>query len=84
MGVDLNDGFLRVGDVDRFGNPLNEFGIPVPMRDRSKNQVKATLGDAVKKAVLYAKEKGKPIAIEDLDFAKKKQALREPPGCSRA
>lgn len=56
---------------------LNEFEIPVPMRDRSKNQVKAALGEAVKKAVLYAKERGKPIAIENLDFAKKKQALRE-------
>jgi len=77
VGIDLNDDFLRVSDIDRFGNPLNEFEIPVPMRDRSKNQVKAALGEAVKKAVLYAKERGKPIAIENLDFAKKKQALRE-------
>lgn len=77
VGIDLNDGFLQVGDIDRFGNPLNEFEIPVPMRDRNRNQVKAALGEAVKKAVLYAKEKGKPVAIEDLDFTKKKQALRE-------
>lgn len=77
VGVDLNDGFLQVGDIDRFGNPLHEFKIPVPVRDRSKNQIKAALGEAVKKAVLYAKERGKPIAIEDLDFTKKKQALRE-------
>lgn len=83
VGIDLNDGFLQVGDVDRFGNFLNEFKIPVQMHDRSKNQIKAALGEAVKKAVLYAKEKGKPLAIEDLDFAKKKQALRES-GAKRA
>ncbi|MGQ9825940.1 MAG: IS200/IS605 family accessory protein TnpB-related protein [Desulfotomaculales bacterium] len=83
VGIDLNDGFLQVGDVDRFGNFLNEFKIPAPMRDRSKDRIKAALGEAVKKAVLYAKEKGKPIAIEDLDFAKKKQALRES-GAKRA
>ena len=77
VGVDLNDGFLQAGEIDRFGNPLKEFKIPAPMRDRSKDQVKAALGEAVKKAVLYAKEKGKPVAIEDLDFTKKKQALRE-------
>ncbi|MGB9825344.1 MAG: IS200/IS605 family accessory protein TnpB-related protein, partial [Desulfofundulus sp.] len=28
VGIDLNDGFLRVGDIDRSGNPLNEFEIP--------------------------------------------------------
>jgi len=77
VGIDLNDGFLQAGEIDRFGNPMKEFKIPVPMRDRSRDQVKAALGEAVKKVVLYAKEKGKPIAVEDLDFAKKKQALRE-------
>lgn len=77
VGIDLNDGFLQAGEVDRFGNPVSEFRIPVPMRDRSRGQIAAALGEAVKKAVLYAKERGKPVAIEDLDFAEKKQALRE-------
>ncbi|SMB97059.1 IS605 family transposase OrfB [Thermanaeromonas toyohensis ToBE] len=77
VGIDLNDGFLQVGDVDRFGNPVREFRLPVPMRDRSRGQVAAALGEAVKKAVLYAKAQGKPVAIENLDFAAKKRALRE-------
>ncbi|WP_245527883.1 Atg14 domain-containing protein [Ammonifex degensii] len=77
VGVDLNDGFLQVGEVDRFGNPVNEFKVPVAMRDRRRGQVTAALGEAVKKVVLYAKEKGKPVAIEDLDFTAKKRGLRE-------
>lgn len=83
VGIDLNDGFLQVSEIDRFGNPVNEFKIPVPMRDRNKNQIKAALGEAVKKAMLYAKRKGKPAAIENLDFTKKKRALRES-GAKRA
>ncbi|WP_245527878.1 IS200/IS605 family accessory protein TnpB-related protein [Ammonifex degensii] len=77
VGIDLNDGFLRVGEVDRSGNPVNEFKVPVAMRDRTRGQVTAALGEAVKKVVLYAKEKGKPVVIEDLDFTGKKQGLRE-------
>ncbi|ACX52894.1 IS605 family transposase OrfB [Ammonifex degensii KC4] len=77
VGVDLNDGFLQVGEVDRSGNPVGEFEIPVPMRDRTRGQIAAALGEAIKEVVLYAKEKGKPVAIEDLDFTAKKRGLRE-------
>lgn len=77
MGVDINDGFLVAGEVDRYGNPLQETKIPVLMHDRSSHQITAAIGDAVKQIVHLAKTKGKPIVIENLDFAKKKQSLGE-------
>ena len=77
IGVDLNYGFLAVGDVDRFGNPLGELLIPVPMRDRSTDQINADLGDALKQVMELAVVKNKPVAMESLDFDKKKRSLRE-------
>ena len=47
IGMDLNYGFLAVGEVDRFGNPLSEWHIPVPMRDRTTARIDAALGDAL-------------------------------------
>ncbi|HUW64281.1 MAG TPA: transposase, partial [Spirochaetia bacterium] len=77
VGLDLNYGFLAVGEVDRHGNPLGEFKIPVPMRDRTTEQIEAALGDALKEAVSFAVQRGKPVAIESLDFSRKKQSLGE-------
>ena len=77
IGIDLNAGFLVAGEVDRYGNPLGEIIIPVQMYSRSSKQITASLGDAIKQIVLLAKEKGKPIVIELLDFSQKKQTLRE-------
>ncbi len=42
---------------------------------KSTNQTKAIIGDAVKQVVAFAASKGKPIVIEQLDFARKKQDL---------
>jgi len=77
IGVDLNDGFLQVAEIDRFGNPLKEFKLPALTKDRNTNQTEATLGDVVKEIVTYAKQKRKPLVIEKLNFTKKKQSLRE-------
>ena len=77
VGLDLNSGLLSVGEIDRYGNPVSEFKIPVPMRDRSTEQVEAALGEAMKEAVEYARFRGKPVVIEFLDFGKKKQSLGE-------
>jgi len=77
FGVDLNAGFLVAGEVDRYGNPLRELKIPVMMHDRNSRQITAAIGDAVKQIVQLAKTKGKPIVVENLDFARKKQSLGE-------
>lgn len=77
LGVDLNAGFVSLCEVDRFGNPVQEGSIPVQMYNRSTNQITASIGELVKVIVDKALRSGKPIAIEKLDFAKKKSLLGE-------
>ena len=77
IGVDLNPKLIAIGEIDRFGNPVETKHYPVQLQGRRSPQVKATLGDAVARGVALAKARGVPIVIEQLDFAKKKAALRE-------
>lgn len=77
IGVDLNAGFVSVCEVDRYGNYLKSFDINVSMYNKTSNQVKASIGDAVKILVEYAISKGKTLCIEDLDFSKQKSKLTE-------
>ena len=42
---------------------------------KSPHQAKALIGDAVASVVEYARNAGKPIVIEELDFRQKKAAL---------
>lgn len=77
IGVDLNAGFISVCEVDRHGNYLDSFDMPINMYNRTSEQVKASIGDAVKSLVAYAISKGKIICIEDLDFSKQKTKLTE-------
>ncbi|RBW68430.1 IS200/IS605 family accessory protein TnpB-related protein [Bacillus taeanensis] len=77
IGIDFNAGFLSICEIDRFGNPLKEWTIKVPMYDRKSEQVKVSLGDAIKDIVEYAQKVGKPTVFEALDFTKKKQQLGE-------
>ena len=46
---------------------------------KSQRQAEALIGDAVASVVQYAKEVGKPIVIEKLDFRQKKMALAVEP-----
>ena len=77
IGIDLNAGFLSNCEIDRFGNPIKEWKINVPMYERNKNQIKASLSDAIKQVLEYAILVQKNVAIEKLDFTKKKTQLRE-------
>jgi IS605 OrfB family transposase len=77
IGVDLNAGFLAICEVDRFGNPIKSWTIKVPMYSRRKEQIMASLSDAVKELINYAVLVQKDIVIERLNFSKKKTQLRE-------
>lgn len=77
LGIDLNAGFLTLGSVDRYGNPLAEAHYPVRMSDRSKEQVEAELSEQLDRVIDEAFKQHKPIAIENLDFTKKKQRMGE-------
>ena len=75
IGVDLNADHLAVADTDASGNCLNAWRVPLVTYGKNTRQAEAIIGDAVASVVQYAKEVGKPIVIEKLDFRQKKAAL---------
>ena len=77
IGIDFNVGFLTICEIDRFGNPIKEWSIKVRMYDRTTEQIKAELSDALKSIFNYAQKVGKPVVYENLSFFSKKKALGE-------
>ena len=75
IGVDLNADHLAVVDTDASGNYVNAWRVPLVTYGKSQSQAEALIGDAVASVVQYAREVGKPIVIERLDFRQKKAAL---------
>ena len=75
IGVDLNADHLAVVETDASGNCLNTWRVPLVTYGRSQHQAESLIGDAVAGVVGYAREVGKPIVIEKLDFRQKKAAL---------
>ncbi len=75
IGVDLNADHLAVAETDASGNYVDAFSVPLVTYGKSLRQAEAIIGDAVASVVAYAREAGKPIVIEKLDFRQKKAAL---------
>ena len=75
IGVDLNADHLAVCETDASGNYVNAFSVPLVTCGKAEHQAEAIIGDAVAAVVEYAREAGKPIAIEKLDFRQKKAVL---------
>ena len=75
IGVDLNADHLAVAETDASGNCINAWRVPLVTYGKSTHQAEALIGDAVASVVQYAKEVGKPVVIEKLDFRQKKAAL---------
>ena len=75
IGVDLNADHLAVAETDASGNCSNAWRVPLVPYGRSTHQAEALIGDAVASVVAYAKDVGKPIVIERLDFRQKKAVL---------
>ena len=75
IGVDLNGDHLAVADTDASGNYLKAWRVPLVTYGKNTNQAEALIGDAVASVVQYAREVGKPIVIEKLDFRQKKAVL---------
>ena len=84
IGVDLNADHIAVCEVDRFGNPVHSASYPFSSRSLSKKQLSAVLGDHIAMIVKRAAQNGRVIYCEDLDFSKKKKALREEPKAYRS
>ena len=77
IGVDINTNHLALTETDRFGNPIAKKTIPLNLYGKTKEQSLALIGDACAQAVYHAEQTLKPLILEDLDFRKKKQSLRE-------
>ena len=84
IGVDLNADHLAVCETDASGNYVQAFSVPLVAYGKSQHQAQAVIGDAVASVVEYARDAGKPIVMEKLDFRQKKAVLEgESPGYSR-
>ena len=68
IGVDLNADHVAVAETDASGNYVNAWRVPLVTYGKNTNQAEALIGDAVASVVQYAREAGKPIVIEKLDF----------------
>ena len=75
IGVDLNADHLAVCETDASGNYVHAFSVPLVTYGKSQYQAEAVIGDAVAVVVEFAREAGKPIVIEKLDFRQKKAVL---------
>ena len=79
IGVDLNADHLAVAETEASGNCLNAWRVPLATYGKSTHQAEALIGDAIAGVVEYARDAGKPIVIERLDFRQKKAALEGQP-----
>ena len=81
IGVDLNIGFLACAVVMKNGELMNRdqgiFRIKMDLVGKTTNQSTAIIGDAIKDLISKAKYYNLPICIEELDFSKKKNTLKE-------
>ena len=68
IGVDLNADHLAVAETNASGNCVNAWRAPLVIYGKNTRQAEALIGDAVAGVVQYAREAGKPIVIEKLDF----------------
>ena len=75
VGVDLNADHLAVSETDAMGNYLNAWRVPLVTYGKSAHQAEALIGDAVAGVVAHAREAGKPVVIEKLDFRQKRAVL---------
>jgi IS605 OrfB family transposase len=80
IGVDVNADRLAVTETDRFGNPVGSWVIHCGTYGRASERRVAIVGDAVKQVVAIAVDRRKPIAIEKLDFWKKRATLEAESG----
>ncbi len=75
IGVDLNADHLAIAETDTSGNYVKTWRVPLMTYGKSRHQAEALIGDTVASVVGYARDVGKPIVLEKLDFRIKKAAL---------
>jgi IS605 OrfB family transposase len=85
VGIDINNGSLDAAFVDFEGNLKEHLSVPFKTsKSANHDQIKASIGEAVKSIVAFAVKHKTPIVIEDLDFSGKKKAMKDKGLRSRA
>jgi IS605 OrfB family transposase len=77
IGLDLNSDHIAYIETDRFGNIIEKKIFSWISYGKTKEQLQARTGDLCKEIVNLAKQAGKPIVIEKLDFQRKKLELKD-------
>lgn len=72
VGVDVNADHLACAVVDRHGNVLDGWSVPLDLTGLSSNQARDAIGKAARDCARAASERGCALAMENLDFAEKK------------
>jgi IS605 OrfB family transposase len=80
LGVDFNADHVAATLVDRFGNPIRSWTIPMVTYGLSSDQATDLTRKVAKQLIDIAIEHDVPISAEDLDFAKKKAQLTSDSG----
>ena len=75
IGVDINADHLAVAEVDHSGNPVSAWRVPLVTYGLSKARAEALIGGAAASVVGRARELGKPVVLEHLDFRAKRAVL---------
>ena len=75
IGVDINADHLAVAEVDHSGNTVSALRLPLVTYGLSKARTEALIGDAVASVAGRAREMGKPVVLEHLDFSAKRAVL---------
>jgi IS605 OrfB family transposase len=77
VGVDLNAGFASVARVNRHGNVVEAFDIPMETYGKSEGQTDAVVELVAAQITAYAVRYDLPVVSEKLDFRDKKVKLKE-------
>ena len=75
VGVGLNADHLAISETDADGSWVHSWRAALVTCGKNTKQAMARIGDAVANVVQYAREAGKPIVIDRLDFHQNRTAL---------
>lgn len=71
FGIDYNDGFMEMAEINEHGNLVSRKHIDI-LYHGTGNRAESELKESISKIVRHALYCGKSIVVEDLDFKKKK------------
>lgn len=71
IGIDYNDGFMEMVETNGSGNMVYAEHIELEQHGTG-NKAESEIKEKLSKLVRYARDVGKDIVVEDLDFKKKK------------